>query len=76
MATVIGQVECPACGHPKAEVREGKAGAATIYCGECKSQTWAKSPKASSGLRSRIAAAGGAAKPPPADDDGNWLRKL
>lgn len=51
---VLGFVECPSCDHKRAEVREGKNGAASIFCPECGSQTLAKSPKASAALRSRV----------------------
>lgn len=51
MATVIRNCTCPACGHERAEVREGKKGATSIYCQECGFQGLAKSPKASAALR-------------------------
>ncbi len=51
---VLGMVECPSCDHKRAEVREGKNGAASIFCPECGSQTLAKSPKASAALRARV----------------------
>lgn len=51
---VLGFVECPSCDHKRAEVREGKNGAASIFCPECGSQTLAKSPKASAALRARV----------------------
>jgi len=51
---VLGMVQCPSCDHPRAEVREGKNGAASIFCPECGSQTLAKSPKASAALRARV----------------------
>lgn len=53
MATVIATRSCPACDFERAEVREGKKGATSIYCPECGFQGLAKSPKASAALRAR-----------------------
>ena len=76
MATVIATRSCPACDFERAEVREGKKGATSIYCPECGFQGLAKSPKASAALRARHerAAEPGADKPadqgkPAPDDD-------
>lgn len=55
MATVIGTQACAACDNPRAEVREGKKGATSIYCPECGFQGLAKSPRASAALRARHA---------------------
>lgn len=72
MATVIATRDCPACGFDRAEVREGKKGATSIYCPECGFQGLAKSPKASAALRARHQHGGGDADPAPKkrDEDG------
>jgi hypothetical protein len=57
MTTVIGKVECPACGE-LSSVQEAKAGALTIYCNGdkgCRSQTFVKSPNAVNRLRAKLA---------------------
>ena len=56
MATVIGQVECAACGE-RANVQEAKRGALTIYCNGangCGSQTFVKSPRAVERMRAKL----------------------
>jgi hypothetical protein len=56
MPTVIGQVECPACGE-KANVQEAKAGSLVIWCNGangCRSQTFVKTPKAVESLRRKL----------------------
>ena len=56
MSTIIGQVECAACGE-KSNVQEAKRGALTIYCNGqngCGAQTFVKSPKAVERLRTKL----------------------
>ena len=58
-ATVIGTVECPACGE-KANVQEAKAGSLTVYCcgaSGCRFQGFVKSPLAVQKLRSKLSGA-------------------
>jgi hypothetical protein len=58
--------DCPACDE-KAEVREAKGGQSTLYCKSCGFQGFARTPKASGGLRDRAKGGGGEPpKPPPA----------
>lgn len=70
MSTVIGKVECAACGE-QASVQEAKAGALTIYCNGaegCRSQTFVKSPRAVERLRAKLS--GKPADPKPAGQGG------
>lgn len=72
MATVIGKIECSACGE-QASVQEAKAGALTIYCNGangCRSQTFVKSPLAVARLRAKLSGQAPDAKPPREDDKG------
>jgi hypothetical protein len=71
MSTVIGQVECTACGE-RANVNEAKAGALTIHCkgpNGCGSQTFVKSPRAVERLRAKLAGRSPESKPEEAKGD-------
>jgi hypothetical protein len=81
-APTLNAVDCPcACGS-KARVTSSGSGALTIYCGSCKFQGFAKSPKAVESLKKRIGApagdrqAGRPAEKPDGGDDDDWTKKL
>lgn len=65
-ATVIGTVECPACGE-KANVQEAKAGALTVYCNGangCRFQGFVKSPRAVEKIRAKLSGSPSPSDPP------------
>ncbi len=65
MSTIIGKVECSACGE-KANVFEAKAGALSIWCngeGGCRTQSFVKSPRAVERLRAKLGGKPAGSKP-------------
>ena len=79
---VLNAVDCPCC-DARARVTAASSGALTIFCGSCKFQGFAKSPRAVDGLKKKM----GAGSPPvppkaPAGDPpkkpagSSWLEQL
>ena len=81
--TIIGKVECPACGEKTFAVSEGKAGQLPGRCINevCRFQGWVKTPTGAARLRERLKGGAGSSSQAPASgapekkgDDGAGFR--
>lgn len=80
---VLNAIDCPCSCGSKARVTASASGALTIFCGSCKFQGFAKSPRAVESLKKRIGASQAPAAAPaakstekPTAGDGDWLKQL